>query len=65
MKEFLIDTDLRASFRVKANSEAEAIVKLREVVHCAGGNFGELGGEPLIAEVTCHKAWVVEENEED
>lgn len=52
MKTYLFDVKLNAALRVKANSRAEAVTKLRDMLDCAEANFGAIDGDPLTGEVS-------------
>lgn len=51
--EYAFDVKLLASIRVKASSEAEARVMLKEAFDCADTNFGAWpNGDPILAEAS-------------
>ena len=51
MREFLFHATLLASIRVKAETQAEAELKLREALSASDANLGMLDDAPIIVPV--------------
>lgn len=53
MKDYLFDVQLKAAFRIPADSEHEARAMLESVLDCASVNVGALpDGSPVIGEAS-------------
>lgn len=65
MNEYLFDASVIATFRVKADSEDEAVQLMYEKLHWAWANFGVWDdGTPILSEVTIDEHELVEVNGE-
>ena len=51
MREFLFHATLLASIRVKAETQAEAELRLRETLSASDANLGRLDDAPIIVPV--------------
>ena len=51
MMEFLFQVTLLASIRVKAETQAEAELKLRSALEASEANFGMLDDKPIVVPV--------------
>ena len=51
MREFLFHATLLASIRVKAETQAEAELKLREALSASDANLGMLDDAPIVVPV--------------